>query len=61
MNNPNSSTVTLTQSIRWWDGVAITLSLPAALFVGLGWAMGAIGTFAAIALYALIAVLALLL
>ncbi|WP_442113444.1 APC family permease [Pseudomonas sp. NUPR-001] len=46
------------KSIRWWDGVAITLSLPAALFVGLGYSIGAIGAWAAMALWALIAVIA---
>jgi amino acid transporter len=46
------------KSIRWWDGVAITLSLPAALFVGLGYSMGAIGAWAAMALWVLIAVIA---
>jgi len=60
MNTPDSSTHNLAKSIRWWDGVAIVLSLPAALFVGLGWAVGAIGASAAIALYALIAAIALL-
>ncbi|WP_433740513.1 APC family permease [Pseudomonas putida] len=43
------------KTIRWWDGVAITLSLPAALFVGLGYSMGAIGAWAAVALWATIA------
>jgi len=60
MNAPQSSTVSLAKSIRWWDGVAIVLSLPAALFVGLGWAVGAIGASAAIFLYALIGAIALL-
>lgn len=46
------------KTIRWWDGVAITLSLPAALFVGLGYSMGAIGAWAAMLLWALIAVVA---
>lgn len=46
------------KSIRWWDGVAITLSLPAALFVGLGYSVGAIGAWAAMALWALIAIVA---
>ena len=46
------------KTIRWWDGVAITLSLPAALFVGLGYSMGAIGAWAATALWALIAAVA---
>ncbi|MFJ3486000.1 APC family permease [Pseudomonas sp. NPDC090202] len=46
------------KTIRWWDGVAITLSLPAALFVGLGYSMGAIGAWAAVALWASIAAVA---
>jgi len=50
----------LVKSIRWWDGVAITLSLPAALFVGLGYSIGAIGAWAALALWALIAAVAVL-
>jgi len=58
--NSSQSAVSLVKSIRWWDGVAIVLSLPAALFVGLGWATQAIGAWAAIVLYALIAALALL-
>lgn len=53
-------TAALVKSIRWWDGVAITLSLPAALFVGLGYSIGAIGAWAAIALWALIAAVAVL-
>jgi amino acid transporter len=48
----------LAKSIRWWDGVAITLSLPAALFVSLGYSIGAIGAWAAILLWAAIAGLA---
>ncbi|MDZ3992127.1 APC family permease [Pseudomonas sp. Teo4] len=50
----------LVKSIRWWDGVAITLSLPAALFVGLGYSIGAIGAWAAMTLWALIAAVAVL-
>ncbi|WP_286912305.1 MULTISPECIES: APC family permease [unclassified Pseudomonas] len=53
-------TAQLVKSIRWWDGVAITLSLPAALFVGLGYSIGAIGAWAAIALWASIAAVAVL-
>src|SRR5579872_879577 len=48
----------LTKSIRWWDGVAVTLSLPAALFVSLGYSIAALGAWAAIALWALAAALA---
>lgn len=54
------ATVALAKTIRWWDGVAITLSLPAALFVGLGYSIGAIGAWAAIALWAAIAAVAVL-
>jgi amino acid permease len=46
---------TLTKTLRWWDGVAITLSLPAALFVSLSPSIGALGTWAAIALWGVIA------
>lgn len=48
----------MAKSIRWWDGVALTLSLPAALFVSLGYSIGAIGAWAAIALWAAIAMIA---
>ncbi|HVW71399.1 MAG TPA: APC family permease [Steroidobacteraceae bacterium] len=48
----------LEKTIRWWDGVAITLSLPAALFVSLGTSVGTIGAWAALALWALIALAA---
>ncbi|RJG13605.1 APC family permease [Pseudomonas cavernicola] len=59
--NPGTEpTAVLAKTIRWWDGVAITLSLPAALFVGLGYSIGAIGAWAAIALWAVIAAVAVL-
>jgi amino acid transporter len=45
------------KSIRWWDGVALTLSLPAALFISLGYSIKAIGAWAAITLWATVAVL----
>ena len=45
---------TLTKTLRWWDGVAITLCLPAALFVSLSPSIGALGTWAAIALWGVI-------
>ncbi len=48
----------LAKSIRWWDGVALTLSLPAALFVSLGYSIGAIGAWSAITLWAGIAAIA---
>lgn len=46
------------QSLRWWDGVTITLGLPAALFVGLAASVGALGAWTAIALWAAIAAIA---
>jgi amino acid transporter len=46
------------KTLRWWDGVAITLSLPAALFVSLGTSVGVIGTWAAVVLWSFIAVVA---
>lgn len=46
------------KTLRWWDGVAITLSLPAALFVSLSPSIGALGTWAAIALWGVIAIAA---
>ena len=48
----------LVKSIRWWDGVALTLSLPAALFVSLGYSVAALGAWAAILLWAAIAAIA---
>jgi amino acid transporter len=45
-------TTELSKTIRWWDGVAIALSLPATLFVSLGYSIAAIGTWAAILLWA---------
>ncbi|MGE8068165.1 APC family permease [Pseudomonas sp. NPDC089569] len=56
--NDHASNQGFEKTIRWWDGVAITLSLPAALFVGLGYSMGAIGAWAAVALWATIAAVA---
>ncbi len=34
---PDPAPSAMAKSIRWWDGVALTLSLPAALFVSLGY------------------------
>lgn len=59
-SSPAEAGVHLAKSIRWWDGVALTLSLPAALFVGLGYSIGAIGTWAAIVLWTVIAAVAVL-
>ena len=55
---PDPAPSAMAKSIRWWDGVALTLSLPAALFVSLGYSIAAIGAWAAIALWALIAAVA---
>ncbi len=60
VNSGSEPSAALAKTIRWWDGVAITLSLPAALFVGLGYSIGAIGAWAAIALWAAIAAVAVL-
>jgi hypothetical protein len=50
----------LAKSLRWWDGVALTLSLPAALFVSLGYSVGTLGAWAALLLWGLIAAMAVL-
>ena len=50
----------LEKTLRWWDGVTITLGLPAALFVGLAASVGALGAWTAIALWAAIAAIAVL-
>lgn len=54
----SSTSSELEKSLRWWDGVTITLGLPAALFVGLGVSIGAIGAWTALLLWGVIAVLA---
>ncbi|RBP64926.1 amino acid/polyamine/organocation transporter (APC superfamily) [Brevibacterium sanguinis] len=46
------------KTLRWWDGFAISLSIPAALFINLGYALGAIGALPALVLVAIVAVLA---
>jgi len=43
---------------RWWDGFTISLSIPAALFVGMGYAIGLIGAWTTLDLLGLVAVLA---
>lgn len=48
----------LKQTLRWWDGFAISLSIPAALFIGIGYAIGAIGAIPAIILSATAALFA---
>ncbi|MGI3785920.1 MAG: amino acid permease, partial [Janthinobacterium lividum] len=46
------------KTLRWWDGFTISLSIPAALFVSLGYAIGVIGAWTTIALLAVVAVVA---
>lgn len=46
------------KNLRWWDGFTISLSIPAALFIVVGYAMGAIGAWTAIAIAVLVAVIA---
>lgn len=46
------------QTLRWWDGLTIGLSIPAALFIGMGYAIGAVGGLAAMLLLATVAVIA---
>lgn len=49
---------TYEQSLRWWDGFTISLSIPAALFIGMGYAIGAVGAWTALALLGVVAVIA---
>ena len=46
------------KTLRWWDGFTISLSIPAALFISLGYVIGAVGAWTAIALLAGVAVIA---
>lgn len=46
------------RSIRWWDGFTISLSIPAALFIVAGYALGALGTWTAICLLMAVAAIA---
>ncbi|KAF5291091.1 hypothetical protein FQR65_LT20504 [Abscondita terminalis] len=46
-----------TQTLRWWDGFTISLSIPAALFIGMGYALGALGGWTTLALLATVATL----
>ena len=46
------------QTLRWWDGFTISLSIPAALFILVGYALGALGAWTAIALVVAVAVFA---
>src|SRR5690348_14106819 len=46
------------KTLRWWDGFTISLSIPAALFVGMGYAIGLIGAWTTLVLLGVVAVLA---
>lgn len=46
------------KTLRWWDGFTISLSIPAALFISLGYGIGAIGAWTTLALLATVAVVA---
>ncbi|BBX63899.1 hypothetical protein MSAS_30730 [Mycobacterium saskatchewanense] len=47
---------TYDKSLRWWDGFTISLSIPAALFVGMGYAIGLIGAWTTVVLLGIVAV-----
>ncbi|MHA3724982.1 APC family permease [Leucobacter sp. HY1910] len=46
------------QTLRWWDGFTISLSIPAALFIGMGYAIGAVGGWTTLALLGAVAIIA---
>ncbi|MFF1831342.1 APC family permease [Paenarthrobacter sp. NPDC058040] len=46
------------KTLRWWDGFTISLSIPAALFIIIGYAMGSLGAWTAMALVFAVAVIA---
>lgn len=46
------------QTLRWWDGFTISLSIPAALFIGMGYALGAVGGWTTLALLGAVALIA---
>ena len=46
------------KTLRWWDGFTISLSIPAALFVGMGYAIGYIGAWTALVLLGAVAIVA---
>lgn len=46
------------KTLRWWDGFTISLSIPAALFISLGYGIGFIGAWTALALLVTVAVVA---
>ena len=43
----------LLKSLRWWDGFVIALCNPGFLIASLGFSMGALGTWGAVALWAI--------
>ncbi|TDP91470.1 amino acid/polyamine/organocation transporter (APC superfamily) [Leucobacter luti] len=45
-------------NLRWWDGFTISLAIPAALFIGMGAAIGAIGGWTALVILATVATIA---
>jgi amino acid transporter len=49
---------TYEKNLRWWDGFTISLSIPAALFVSMGYAIGFIGAWTAVVLLGVVAVIA---
>ncbi|CUR58012.1 putative amino acid transporter [metagenome] len=49
---------TYEKTLRWWDGFTISLSIPAALFVGMGYAIGYIGAWTALVLLGAVAIIA---
>ncbi|HVB82101.1 MAG TPA: APC family permease [Candidatus Binataceae bacterium] len=48
------------RTLRWWDGVGVTFSLPAALFISLGPSVGALGAWTALSLWGAMAAVAVL-
>ena len=42
----------LFKSMRWYDGFVVTMSIPGALFAGLGYTIGSVGAWGALALWA---------
>jgi len=47
---------TYEKTLRWWDGFTISLSIPAALFISMGYVIGLIGAWVAVLLLGLVAV-----
>lgn len=46
------------KTLRWWDGFTISLSIPAALFISLGYGVGYIGAWTTLVLLGLVALVA---